>query len=121
MKIKILTSLAGINFSYSVGQIAEVDDKTAIHWVKAGLAEPVDAKQFENAVIEPPENAALKAAKDKYPKHIGGGWYELPNGEKVKGKDEALEAMAKLEKGGNEEGGDVDAAGGERPDDKGNG
>lgn len=23
-------------------------------------------------------------------KHVGGGWYELPNGEKVKGKDEAL-------------------------------
>jgi len=26
-------------------------------------------------------------------KHVGGGWYELPNGEKVKGKDEALAAL----------------------------
>lgn len=26
-------------------------------------------------------------------KHTGGGWYELPNGEKVKGKEKALEAL----------------------------
>lgn len=26
----------------------------------------------------------------EYPNHIGGGYYELSNGEKVKGKDEAL-------------------------------
>ena len=32
-------------------------------------------------------------------KHVGGGWYELPNGEKVKGKEEAQKVMAKLESG----------------------
>ena len=26
---------------------------------------------------------------ERYPKHIGGGWYELSNGEKVQGKEEA--------------------------------
>jgi hypothetical protein len=26
-------------------------------------------------------------------KHIGAGWYELPNGEKIRGKEEALEAL----------------------------
>jgi len=26
-------------------------------------------------------------------KHVGGGYYELPNGEKVKGKDKALAAL----------------------------
>jgi len=25
--------------------------------------------------------------------HLGGGWYELPNGEKVKGKNQALSAL----------------------------
>lgn len=30
---------------------------------------------------------------ESYPKHVGGGWYELPNGERVKGKDEAIAAM----------------------------
>ena len=32
----------------------------------------------------------------KYPKHTGGGWYELSNGEKVQGKEDAEEAQAKL-------------------------
>ena len=27
-----------------------------------------------------------------FPKHTGGGYYELSNGEKVKGKEEAIEA-----------------------------
>lgn len=30
-------------------------------------------------------------------KHVGGGFYELPNGEKVKGKDKALEALQALQ------------------------
>lgn len=32
-------------------------------------------------------------------KHVGGGYYELPNGEKVRGKEEALKALAELESG----------------------
>lgn len=30
------------------------------------------------------------------PKHVGGGWYQLSNGEKVQGKDEAIEAEKEL-------------------------
>lgn len=29
-------------------------------------------------------------------KHVGGGYYEIPSGEKVKGKDNALEELKKL-------------------------
>lgn len=39
---------------------------------------------------------------DKDLKHVGGGWYLLPNGEKVQGKDEAVEALAGLNKGAEE-------------------
>lgn len=35
-----------------------------------------------------------------FPKHTGGGWYELSNGEKVKGKDEAAAAEEELNKEG---------------------
>lgn len=35
-----------------------------------------------------------------FPKHTGGGWYELSNGEKVKGKDEATAAEEDLDKEG---------------------
>lgn len=30
--------------------------------------------------------------KSEYPKHSGGGWYILSNGEKIQGKDKAIEA-----------------------------
>ena len=30
--------------------------------------------------------------KQDFPKHVGGGWYELSNGERVQGKEEAIEA-----------------------------
>lgn len=32
-------------------------------------------------------------------KNTGGGWFELPNGDKVQGKDEALSALEALESG----------------------
>jgi hypothetical protein len=31
--------------------------------------------------------------ENEYPKHTGGGWYELPDGQKIQGKEEALAAM----------------------------
>ena len=37
-----------------------------------------------------------KQAKKQYPFHIGGGNFELSNGEKVKGKKEAIEAEKAL-------------------------
>lgn len=36
---------------------------------------------------------------DEYPKHVGGGYYELSNGEKVQGKDKAIEAEQALKSG----------------------
>lgn len=32
--------------------------------------------------------------------HMGGGYYELPNGEKVRGKEKAIEALAALQLAG---------------------
>lgn len=34
----------------------------------------------------------VEEVKQDFPKHIGGGWYELSNGERVQGKEEAEEA-----------------------------
>ncbi len=38
---------------------------------------------------------------EEYPKHTGGGYYELSNGEKVQGKDAAIEAEEALKEGDN--------------------
>ena len=37
-----------------------------------------------------------KTKAEQFPKLTGGGWYELSNGEKVQGKEEAIAAEKKL-------------------------
>lgn len=37
------------------------------------------------------------AAEPEFPKHTGGGWFELSNGERVQGRDAADEAQAALD------------------------
>ncbi|RDW17043.1 hypothetical protein CWR48_15695 [Oceanobacillus arenosus] len=37
--------------------------------------------------------------EDEFPKHTGGGYYELSNGERVQGKDAAIEAENELKSG----------------------
>jgi hypothetical protein len=42
---------------------------------------------------DPKENPKVES---EFPKHTGGAWYELSNGEKIQGKDEAVAAEAEL-------------------------
>lgn len=46
-----------------------------------------DQPKRETAAIRQPENASMPKPE---PKHVGGGWYELPSGERVRGKEEAI-------------------------------
>lgn len=41
--------------------------------------------------VEPSEEEPI--GEEDGIRHVGGGYYELPNGEKVKGKDKALETL----------------------------
>jgi hypothetical protein len=45
---------------------------------------------------EPQDESDGGIDEEEFPKHTGGAWYELSNGEKIQGKDEALEAEAEL-------------------------
>ena len=36
------------------------------------------------------EPVSVDEEVEQFPKHVGGGWYELSNGERVQGKDEAI-------------------------------
>lgn len=38
MKVKINTSLSGLNFSYKKGDEVEIEGKRAKQWIKAGVA-----------------------------------------------------------------------------------
>ncbi|AEE98032.1 hypothetical protein [Mahella australiensis] len=54
-KVKIVVSLAGLDFSYGIGEIVELPDKQADDWVKAGLAVYIKMLDVEKAVIDAPE------------------------------------------------------------------
>jgi len=58
----------------------------------------IDKGFLEEKSKHPPEGDT-KEESDKGIKHTGGGWYELPNGEKIQGKEEAEAALAELESG----------------------
>lgn len=63
---------------YKKGDVYSYGDEDRIAFlVDQGYLEEVDQAEVEDDL-----------------KHVGGGYYELPNGEKVKGKDEALKALA---------------------------
>lgn len=55
-------------------KVVDIDESTAKHLIDFGLAE---------LVAEP------KKLATEEPKHIGGGWYEMPDGEKVHGRKAA--------------------------------
>ncbi|GLY09594.1 hypothetical protein [Pseudobacillus badius] len=59
---------------------------TYSHADEARIKELMNAGYLEKDTVE---KAELK--------HTGGGWYELPNGEKIQGKEEALAALEEIE------------------------
>lgn len=46
---------------------------------------------------EPDEESGIETFSITYPNHIGGGWYELSNGEKIQGKEDAEQAEEALQ------------------------
>lgn len=60
----------------------------------------VDGAELGRAVSDSTQKQAEQATPDAttdFPRHIGGGVYELSDGDHVRGKDEAEEAQAKLD------------------------
>lgn len=58
--------------------------------MEARCVEPVGGT--ETAKTKPAEETAT-AREALEPKHVGGGWYQLPGGERVKGRAEARRRM----------------------------
>ena len=90
MKIKFKQGLAGPAYAYSSGDIKDMPKEKAIKLCKAGIAVPCKNKKAEKKVLSPIENTS------KFPKFTGGGWYKLSNGEKIQGKENAIEAEKKV-------------------------
>lgn len=68
----------------AVGETITVPDREGKHLCEQGYADPVATKPSKQTEAR------------EFPKHQGGGWYELSDGSTVRGKEEAEEAEAKL-------------------------
>lgn len=90
MKVRMLTGIAAHDYAYSPGAEVDVPDAEARRWISAGIAEPVRGAR------ETATQPRYETATTVEPKHTGGGWYELPNGETVRGRDEAMKRMREL-------------------------
>lgn len=61
MKVKLLTSRAGIDFSQNFGEVVEVSDPEGKRMIEAGQAEPAVTSKKETATKKAPAQTAVKA------------------------------------------------------------
>jgi len=75
------------------GTIIDVSEKRFEEMNSTKHGQLVERPEEENQEVEGEETSIDK--KD-FPKHTGGGWYELSNGKKIQGKEEAISAEKEL-------------------------
>jgi hypothetical protein len=60
MKIKMLTSMAGVDFAHNKDDVVEYPDATAIRYIEAGIAEAVKTEVVERATAKTKVEKAAK-------------------------------------------------------------
>lgn len=71
---------------YAPRSVYEIDDDQRGKYLQSkGYVGP--------AIEEPPVDTKPPGAPEDELKHVGGGYYELPDGRRVRGREEALKAM----------------------------
>lgn len=105
MKIKALIACVGLGYNLKAEEVAEVKQAVGEKLVKFGYAKEIKEEAQEDSQTdqqpeqdpqEPPLDNNLQLTVDDLPHKSG--WYELPNGEKVQGKEKAEEALAEFYK-----------------------
>ncbi len=85
-----------------VADFKDLEDNKYLYKVgKPFPREGIEVSERRLAILSTDQNAAKKVLIEKvedevFPKHTGGGYYELSNGEKVKGKEAAEKAENEL-------------------------
>lgn len=95
MNVKALMDCVGLGYKLKKGESAELNGKLAEKLIKFGYVEEMDVD--DNSGIE---NSDSTLSVEDLPNKSG--WYELPNGEKIQGKEKAEEALKELLKEGDD-------------------
>ena len=94
---KVLIKFTRQNLPYSTGDVAGFDKKDADKFVKKGAAvyynKKVKKPKVNKKMEKPKVNKKVSIDQLEYK---GGGYYKLPNGESVRGKDNALKKLKEL-------------------------
>ena len=88
MKVKLMTNYASQFGAGTAGRIISLPEKQAVDLIKNGHAIAVRIPKVETADSKQPEKETAE-----FPYHVGGGFYELPDGSRVRGREKAIEAM----------------------------
>jgi len=59
-QVKLLSSMAGINFSHNAGDVIDCNEAEAIRFIEAGIAEPVEKSRVESATVKRTVRRAVK-------------------------------------------------------------
>lgn len=59
-KVKLLTSMAGIDFSHNEGDVIDCNESEATRYIRAGIAEAVEVAKPEKAVKKVTTRKAIK-------------------------------------------------------------
>jgi len=88
MKATVTKCFIGFNREFKSGETVDLSAETIEKLNKAGLGIILEVK------IEDINETTER------PRQVGGGYYELSNGEKVRGKDAAIAAQAEIDASG---------------------
>lgn len=91
MRAKLTRPYCGSGGVFPAGTVLAENELPPGHlqaMIDAKYADVVGVRKVERAVKQPAsETADIK--QDAAPKHLGGGWYELADGSRVRGKQAA--------------------------------
>ena len=89
MKVMMRTAMSGPDGSVAAGRIAIVTREQGRDLIAGGFATAVAyGSDIETAAVAAPENTAMATGRPPF-RHVGGGWYELADGTRVRGKPAA--------------------------------
>ena len=92
MKVLMKTTMSGPDGSVAAGRIAIVTREQGQDLIAGGFAVAVAyGSDIETAAVAAPENTAMATGRPPF-RHVGGGWYELADGTRVRGKKQAAKA-----------------------------
>ncbi|MBO8183768.1 MAG: hypothetical protein H0Z28_13430 [Archaeoglobus sp.] len=92
MKVQVIRPARLNGVDIEPGKIVDLDNQLANNWIRLGFGKPIG----KGKAAEPNDSEKATGEDTEWPKPLGAGWYQLPNGEKVQGKKKAIEAVKEL-------------------------